>query len=180
MSIYWLVNDDNKGPLALVKVTENTAVVIAGSNLALKGFEGGTPNSLISESWYFDLLTDKPYHGIVGEWIDELGPAEDSALRLKKLREKEAKQKTANAKRARALNLSEAELAEIQELLIKDVSQNHIADKYRVSKSFIHRLEASKHRNVPKVRGSDSEALEATDIAALQGANIARVGVSHE
>lgn len=166
MSIYWLVVDDCTGPLSLVKTTDQKAVVLAGDARGAQGFRNGKPNTFISERWYFEQLTDKCYHGLVSKWINKLGPVEDSALRLKNLREKEVKQKISKAKRERAKSLGEAELAEIQELLSKKVSQNHIADKFGVSKPFIRRLAALNSQKIPEVRVADSEAPEATDLAA--------------
>jgi len=166
MSIYWLVVDDDKGPLSLVKTTDQKAVVLAGDARGAQGFRNGKPNTLISEPWCFEPLTEKAYHPLVGKWIDKLGIVEDSAQRLKNLREKEVKQKISKAKRERAKSLGDAELAEIQDLLSKEVSQNHIADKFGVSKPFIRRLAALNRQKVLGSGVGDSEALEATDIAA--------------
>ena len=110
MSIYWLIVDDFKGPLSLVKTTGLRTVLIAGNARGTHGFRNGKPNTFIRDPWYFDALTEKCYHPLVGILIDKLGPVEDSALRLRKLREKEANQKVAMAKRLRAKNLSNAEL----------------------------------------------------------------------
>jgi hypothetical protein len=140
--------------------------VLAGDARGAQGFRNGKPNTLISESWCFEPLTEKAYHPLVGKWIDKLGIVEDSAQRLKNLREKESKQKISKAKRERAKNLNDVELAEVQNLLSKEVSQNHIADKFGVSKSFIRRLAALNHQNVPEVGVGDSETPEATDKAA--------------
>jgi len=166
MSIYWLVVDDKKGPLSLVNSTGKRARVIAGDVRGVQGFKNGKPNTLISEPWYFELLTDKCYHPLVGEWIDKLGPVEGPAQRLKKLREKEEKQKIANAKRERAKNLTNTELSDIRDMLGRGVDQNYIAKKYGVSKSFIRRLAASIRQKLPEVGVCDSEAHEATEIAA--------------
>jgi hypothetical protein len=164
--IYWLVVDDDKGPLSLVKTSDQKAVVLAGDARGAQGFRNGKPNTFIEEAWYFEQLTNKCYHNLLKTWINKLGPVEDPAQRLKNLREKESKQKISKAKRERAKNLNDVELAEVQNLLSKEVSQNHIADKFGVSQSFIRRLAALNHQNVPEVGVGDSETPEATDKAA--------------
>jgi len=176
MSIYWLVVDDNKGPLSLVKILGQKAIVIAGNARGTNGFINGKPNTLTSDPWYFERLTGKCYHPLVGEWISKLGPVEDSAQRLKKLHEKEAKQKITNAKRERAKNLTDTELADIRAMLSKYVSQGYIAGKFGVSEPFIGRLVASNRQKAPEVGVSDFEASEAARIGALQEADLVRVG----
>jgi len=131
MSIYWLVVDESKDKvIALVKTNKSNATVIAGSNLAANGFKGGKPNSLISGPWYFDPLTAKCYHPLVGEWLDKLGPVEDATSRLKNEREKELR-------RLRAKNLTPAQISKIKELRSNGVVIKKIADKFQVSESVI-------------------------------------------
>lgn len=163
MSVYWLVVDDHKGPLSLVKTCGQKAVVIAGNARGVEGFRNGKPNTFIAEPWYFEQLTNKCYHNLLKTWINKLGPVEGSAQRLKKLREKESKQKISKAKQERAKKLTDDERAEIQDLLSKGVSQKYIADKFGVSKSYIGRSTDANLKNVPEVGGSDSETPEATD-----------------
>ena len=175
MSIYWLIVD-NKGPLSLIKTSGQKTVVIAGNARGTQGFRSGNPNTFISEPWYYEFVTDKCYHPLVGEWIDKLGPVEDSAQRLKKLREKEAKQKIANAKRERAKNLTDTELSDIRDMLGRGVDQNYIAEKHGVSEPFIRRLAASNRQKVPEIGVGDFEASEAPRIGPLRGAEFERVG----
>ena len=180
MSIYWLVVDDYNGPLSLVKTSGQNAVVIAGNCKGTQGFLLGKPNTFVAEPWYYESLTGKCYYPLLGEWISKLGPVEDSTLRLKILREKEAKQKIANAKRDRAKNLNTAELADINDLLSNGVSQNYIAQKYGVSKSFIRRLEGTNRQMVLGAGVNDFEAIEAPETGALRRSDITPAGVFHE
>ena len=174
--IYWLVVDDCSGPLSLVKTTGYKSEVIAGSIRGAQGFKSGKPDTFISEPWYFETLTDKCFDPIVGEWIDKLGPVENSSHRLQKLREREAKQNRSQAKREHAKELNTTELADIGKLLGNGVSQNYIAEKYGISKSFVHRLGVMNRQIVCKVRGSDSEIPEAAEIEVLQRSEMARAG----
>ena len=133
MTLYWLVSDDHKGPLALVKCSSVRAQLVAGSDQALKSFKDGKPDLFINESWYFEPVAGRSCFPVVGDWIDKLGPPESAQTRLKREREIEKR-------RARTKNLTNQEISKIRQLRKNGVVLRKIAEKFELSESVVRRL----------------------------------------
>lgn len=130
MSIYWLVTDDRKGPLALIKSIKGKAQLVAGSDHALKSFVDGKPDLLINEPWYFEPISGRSCFPAIGEWIDKLGPPQSASTRLKKEREVEKR-------RERAKNLTPQEISKMRELRGNGVVIRRIAEKFQVTETIV-------------------------------------------
>lgn len=129
--LYWCVSDDRKGPFAIVKTTDTKmALMIAGSDKALKGFIDGKPDSLISEPWYFEPICSDPSWPELGRLIDKLGPVQTAQMRLEKSEERAAK-------RERKRNLSNEDKEHIRQLHLNGVSIRKIAEKYQIGYSAV-------------------------------------------
>ena len=137
--MYWLVSEDHKGPIALVRCT-TIAKTIAGNPKALKGFKGCQPYLLISEPWYFELISSHSWWPAIGELVRQLGPVKSPASKLKKSREYQKRQKLAQERKVRAERLTDSVKEEIDELLCRGVGVDHIKQKYGLSPAFIKSL----------------------------------------
>ena len=135
MKEYILVKDYVKNkPVALVRSEYGRATVIAGDKLAEKVFIDGDPYN-INRKYGFTLLGHSSCHPDIGHYIDLLGPVLDKEKKWKR-----AEKRAAKAKAAR--ELSEADLARIDEMLSKGVSQRKVAEVMGVSQSFISRYKS--------------------------------------
>lgn len=133
MKEYILVKDYVKNkPVALVRSEYGVATVIAGDKSAEKVFIDGDPHN-INRKYGFTLLGHSSCHPDIGYYIDLLGPVLDTEEKWKR-----AEKRAAKAKKAK--KLSEDDLAKIDNMLSKGVSQRKVAEAMGVSQSFISRL----------------------------------------
>ena len=132
--VYWCVSEDRKGPFAIVKTTETKmALMVAGSDKALKGFKDGQPNTFISEPWYFDPICSDPSWPELGRLISKLGPIQTVQTRLNKSKERAEKRK-------RKANLSNQDKDRIKQLRCNGVSMRKIAEIYQIGYSAVRNI----------------------------------------
>ena len=132
MKEYILVKDYVKNkPVALVRSEYGVATVIAGDKSAEKVFIDGDPHN-IDRRYGFTLLGHSSCHPDIGNYIDLLGPVLDKEEKWKR-----AEKRAAKARKAK--ELSDDDLARIDNMLSKGVSQRKIAEVMGVSQSFVQR-----------------------------------------
>ena len=132
MKEYILVKDYVKNkPVALVRSEYGVATVIAGDKSAEKVFIDGDPHN-INRKYGFTLLGHSSCHPDIGYYIDLLGPVLNKEEKWKR-----AEKRAAKARKAK--ELSEDDLARIDNMLSKGVSQRKIAEAMGVSQAFISR-----------------------------------------
>ena len=136
MKEYILVKDYVKNkPVALVRSEYGVATVIAGDKSAEKVFIDGDAHN-INRNYGFTLLGHSSCHPDIGNYIDLLGPVLDKEEKWER-----AEKRAAKAKAAR--ELSEDDLARIDNMLSKGVSQRKIAEAMGVSQAFISRYKTA-------------------------------------
>ena len=136
MKEYILVKDYAKNkPVALVRSEFGRAKVIAGDKSAERVFIDGDPHN-IDRRYGFTLLGHSSCHPDIGNYIDLLGPVLDKEEKWKR-----AEKRAAKARKAK--ELSEDDLARIDNMLSKGVSQRKIAEAMGVSQSFISRYKTA-------------------------------------
>ena len=103
-------------------------------------FVNGGPDETLGGVWTAGFLTEKCYLPDVGLWIDKLGPVTEGKDRSSKRAER-------HRKRRRTAELTTQDREVIKHLKSQGATQRHIAEKYGVSQSYVHRLNA--HESLP-------------------------------